>query len=209
MLDVVNESTAAAPVDPSLGERISDPRRVRALAHPVRLDLMDALADGELTATECAELTGETVANCSYHLRTLAKYGYIVAGTRRGREKPWRLASRGRDIRPDLDDPTSVAAVRVMADLALDRSVDQAKAWFDRMAEEDAEWVDSSTITTTTTWATAEEFAAISRVLQHVTEHLRGRNDDPTLRPVGARPIQVLGVAAVDLAHEARERRRT
>jgi len=169
---------------------------------------MDALGDGELTATECAEITGETVANCSYHLRTLAKYGYIVAGARRGREKPWRLVSRGRDIRPDLEDPSSVVAVRVMADLALDRAVDQAKAWFDRMAVEDPAWVDSSTITTTTTWATAEEFAAISSVLQHVAEHLGGRNDDPTLRPVGARPIQVLAVAAVDLAHERREGRR-
>jgi DNA-binding transcriptional ArsR family regulator len=207
---MVNEpTTPAPPIDDSLGERISDPRRVRALAHPVRLDLMDALGDGELTATECAEITGETVANCSYHLRTLAKYGYIVAGTRRGREKPWQLVSRSRDIRPDLDDPTSVAAVRVMAELALDRSVDHAKAWFAEMTNEDPEWIDSSTITTTSTWATVEEFAAISSVLQHITEHLRGRNDDPTLRPAGARPIQVLGVAAVDVAHETREARRT
>lgn len=206
---LVNAPPTPPPAaDDSLGERITDARRVRALAHPVRLDLLEVLGDGERTATECAEATGETVANCSYHLRTLAKYGYIVAGTPRGREKPWRLVSRSRDIRPDHDDPTSVAAVRAMADLALDRAIDHAKSWLDRIADEDAQWVDASTISTTTTWATVEEFAAISSALQHITEHLRGRNEEPALRPPGARPIMVLGVTAVDHVHEARAARR-
>ena len=52
----------------------SDPATMRALAHPLRLDLLDLLGDGPLTATQCAEATGESVASCAYHLGTLAKY---------------------------------------------------------------------------------------------------------------------------------------
>ena len=72
--------------------RITDPQRIRALTHPLRLELMDVLAEeGAATATRCAELTGESVASCSFHLRMLAKYGYIEPAERTGREKPWRL----------------------------------------------------------------------------------------------------------------------
>ena len=36
---------------------LQDPRDIRALAHPARMAIIDALASGdELTATECAEL---------------------------------------------------------------------------------------------------------------------------------------------------------
>ena len=58
---------------------ISEPERVRALAHPLRLALLDFLEDGgEATATRCAEATGESVASCSFHLRILAKYGFMA-----------------------------------------------------------------------------------------------------------------------------------
>jgi hypothetical protein len=39
--------------------RLQDPRDIRAPAHPARMAIIDALASGdELTATECAGLTG-------------------------------------------------------------------------------------------------------------------------------------------------------
>ena len=45
-------------------------------------------------ATRCAEALDESVANCSYLLNTLAKYGYVEqAPGGQGREKPWRMAS--------------------------------------------------------------------------------------------------------------------
>ena len=48
------------------------------MAHPVRLRLLAELADlGQATATELAERTGESPANCSWHLRQLARYGFI------------------------------------------------------------------------------------------------------------------------------------
>ena len=67
---------------------------LRALAHPLRWQLIDLLdSTGQATATQCAEALGETVASCAYHLSILGKYGYArqVAG-HAGREKPWELA---------------------------------------------------------------------------------------------------------------------
>jgi hypothetical protein len=45
--------------------------RLRALAHPLRWKLFDIVfREGTATATRCAELTGESVASCSYHPAT-------------------------------------------------------------------------------------------------------------------------------------------
>ena len=63
---------------------LTDPAAVRALAHPARLVVIDALYDGEvLTATECAERAGVTPSAMSYHLRALEKAGLVVRARRR------------------------------------------------------------------------------------------------------------------------------
>ncbi len=74
---------------------ISDPRTMRALAHPVRLALLEALRrEGPLTATRAAELLDDSPGNMSWHLQTLAKYGFVEeAGGGRGRSRPWRVVS--------------------------------------------------------------------------------------------------------------------
>ncbi len=68
---------------------------MRALAHPLRLRIREILDDeGPLTATQLAERIGESPANCSFHLRTLAKYGFIEeAEGGKGRNRPWRMSS--------------------------------------------------------------------------------------------------------------------
>jgi predicted transcriptional regulator len=76
--------------------QLTDPRAMRALAHPLRLDLLVALNHGPLTATECAERVDESPQSCSYHLRTLAKYGFVEpAEASNGKERPWRKVARG------------------------------------------------------------------------------------------------------------------
>lgn len=71
---------------------LSDPRALRAVAHPARLAILELLQQREsATATECAEYAGLSPSACSYHLRTLAKWGLVEeAGGGRGRERPWR-----------------------------------------------------------------------------------------------------------------------
>lgn len=191
-------------MDESQTTRISDPVRIRALTHPLRLELLDVLGDGPATATECAAATGESVASCSFHLRTLAKYGFIEPAERRGREKPWRLTSPGRDIRPDEDEPESLRAVGEIAQLYVEHAAETIRQWLAAMTQESSEWYQASTITGASFWATAEELAEFGQVVQNLASPFRDRDDDPSLRPEGARPISLFAAAHVDVVKERR-----
>jgi DNA-binding transcriptional ArsR family regulator len=81
---------------------ISDPKAIRALAHPLRLDLLQVLgASGPATAAQCGRVLGASQASCSFHLRQLAKYGFVEdAGPGRDRrERQWRVAHPGLSVR--------------------------------------------------------------------------------------------------------------
>ena len=71
---------------------------LRALAHPLRVEIMNELSDfGPATASMLAERLGESSGATSYHLRQLAKHDIIVEDTERGsgRERWWRMAPGG------------------------------------------------------------------------------------------------------------------
>lgn len=83
--------------------RLTDPRAMRALAHPTRLRILDYLyAHGPATATQCAAIVGESPSDCSYHLRTLARWGFVEGLPARGRQRPWRPVAR--NIRWTVED---------------------------------------------------------------------------------------------------------
>jgi DNA-binding transcriptional ArsR family regulator len=91
--------------------RFENPRSIRALAHPARMAIIDALAAGdELTATQCAELTGLSPSATAYHLKLLERYGLAETASPRSdrRERPWRAARR--HIQADLDTSTPATA---------------------------------------------------------------------------------------------------
>jgi len=68
---------------------------VRALAHPLRVTLLDLLRfDGPSTATLLAQRVGESSGATSYHLRQLARHGYVEEARRDGRERWWRYHER-------------------------------------------------------------------------------------------------------------------
>lgn len=79
-------------------KQITDPQALRALAHPIRLKLLELLTvDGPATGKTLAGLTGESTASVSYHVGQLAKWGLVepAVDLARGRERPWRATSRG------------------------------------------------------------------------------------------------------------------
>lgn len=180
-------------------QRISDPERIRALAHPVRLELLDYLGEVEdATATQCAERIGESVASCSFHLRMLEKYGYIERAEKRGREKPWRVIPGGYDLRPSDDLPSSVTAVAEVAALHMVRETERVHAYLARLGQEPPEWMNASTITSGSFWATAEEAAQYSEDLRQLSQRFAGRSDNPALRPEGARQVRMFGTVNPD-----------
>ncbi|GGS85396.1 ArsR/SmtB family transcription factor [Nonomuraea spiralis] len=72
---------------------VLDAKGLRALAHPVRVQLVDLLRKhGPSTATRLAEHLGVNSGTASYHLRRLGAAGFVEEDTERGnaRERWWR-----------------------------------------------------------------------------------------------------------------------
>ncbi|MGG7612345.1 ArsR/SmtB family transcription factor [Streptomyces sp. ZG43] len=71
-----------------------NPAALKALTHPLRVRLLGLLrTEGPATASELAATTGETSASTSYHLRVLARHGFVSeAPARDARERRWQAA---------------------------------------------------------------------------------------------------------------------
>lgn len=182
------------------GEQVvTDPVRIRALAHPVRLELLDYLDEaGSATATECAAAIGASVASCSYHLRTLAKHGYIEQVSRPGREKPWKVVSRSRSQAIDPNVPGSVHAVAATAALEADRQLNRIQSWLRRAPELPPEDVNVSTVFGAGFYATHEEITEFREGLWKLAERFEGRLENPELRPEGAVAARLFAVLNVE-----------
>ena len=87
--------------------RITQDTELEALAHPLRLELLEhLLAAGPATASACARAVGDTPSNCSYHLRVLARAALVGEdASPDGRERPWRALVTGFDTPADAGEP--------------------------------------------------------------------------------------------------------
>lgn len=141
---------------------VTDPRALRALAHPLRLALLDhLLAFGPRTASECAEVVGSTPSNCSYHLRALARFGLVEAvEAEDGRERPWQSTATGLAF-GRTDDPGFRLGADTAERLLADRQIDDEAALAHRaLAQRDdqpEEWRDASMLSAYALRLTAEE----------------------------------------------------
>lgn len=80
---------------PPTRKHVRDVETLRALAHPLRLRLLGLLrVAGPATASELARQVGESSGSTSYHLRQLARYGFVVEDEEQPskRERRWRAA---------------------------------------------------------------------------------------------------------------------
>lgn len=178
---------------------ISDPVRIRALAHPVRLELLDYLDEaGQATATECAGVLGESVASCSYHLRMLNKHGYIEQVARPGREKPWKVVSHSRSSVIDRNAPGSVHAVSAIATIFVHRQLDRIQSWLQRAPQLPVDDIDVSTVTGSSFYATHDEIRQFREDLWELARRFDGRWQDPEQRPLGSVPVQLFAAMNID-----------
>jgi hypothetical protein len=182
---------------------LTDPKAIRALAHPVRWALLDALGQaGTLTATQASEMLGESPANCAFHLRTLAKYGFVEeAGGGRGRERPWRQTYNGMSWRTRTDDPEASAAAEALERVWLDSSLTRARNGLTAMARWPKGLEDSLGATTTRMYVTPAEadelYTEISEVFERVvgSRHRFTDRRDPKRRPADAVPVEFVLMA--------------
>jgi hypothetical protein len=175
----------------------ADPKALRALAHPLRWKLLDLIgSEDSATATRCAEVLGESVASCSYHLGILGKYGYIEpVSDQAGREKPWRLASWRQMFDPQGLDVDGKLAAEAAAEAFLDHELARIKARMRSGSLEPTVW--QPRFEGMTTWLTEAEFTALKEQLRSVLEPFGSRSEDPGLRPAGSREARLFYAASV------------
>jgi hypothetical protein len=191
------------------GERVdlTDPKAMRALAHPLRWALLEVLAQaGTLTATQASEMLNESPANCAFHLRTLAKYGFVEeAGGGKGRERPWRRTydtlSWGR--RPD--DPGTTIAAQALDQVWIDRLLNRARRSLTSTGSWPEDLGDAMGTSSSRLYVTPAEarrlYAEISEAFSRLSEvpDIASRRD-PERRPADAFPVEfvLLGYPILD-----------
>ncbi len=92
--------------------------QIKVLTHPLRLSILRELrANGPATATALGKRLGESSGSTSYHLRQLAKHGFVeeVPDSGDGRDRWWRPALEGHYVDPSrfVHDPEQRAIVSV------------------------------------------------------------------------------------------------
>jgi DNA-binding transcriptional ArsR family regulator len=194
---------AAGEGDPAAARpsyrRLSDPRELQALAHPVRLGIMELLTvDGPLTATELADRLDETPANCSWHLRKLAEHSFVEeAGGGIGRQRPWRVRQVGLAW-DDVDaTPGKRRAGRALEEMLMQRQVARYhQARVQLVDDGDLDWADAATSTEYATWLTVDELDALNLEIRAVLERYVDRLLDPASRPGGSRLCELVAWGA-------------
>lgn len=179
---------------------LRDPRAFRALAHPVRIELLGLLRrEGPLTASAAGRRIGESSGSASYHLRQLARFGLVEeAGAGRGRERPWRATSHFTSwpnvaATPELADASQVLELVVLA-----RHVEAIERWIARRRDDEPEWQGAAAFGDSLLYLTADELAELRDALARLAEPYLERLERLDARPPGSRAVTFLQVAFPD-----------
>lgn len=181
---------------PDPTDAVLDAKGLRALAHPVRVQLLGLLRHhGPSTATRLAERMGLTSGATSYHLRQLAAAGFVEEESGRGnaRERWWRSVHRSTSLNDQElieREPEAVMAYTQSVAAAHTLQTQRVLAEFPTMPRAWREAFDLSD------WAlrlTPEETTALRRELVAVIT--RYRQDSPEAAasaPAAARRVSVV-----------------
>jgi predicted ArsR family transcriptional regulator len=146
-----------------------------------------------MTATAVGEQIGESPTTCSFHLRQLAKYGFVEeAGGGRGRARPWRLTSIGMRI-SSSDDPETMLAASAVNRLFRERTLARYSAWQETKATYPRMWRDAANDSEYIRYLTVGELEQLNEELAAVLkDRFIERLTNPATRPPGAVPVELL-----------------
>lgn len=178
---------------------VTDPRMMRALAHPARLAIMDILRrEGPSSATELAPRVGISPSAASWHLRHLAGFGLVRDGEPHpdGRARRWESAVRG--FRFDIPDAAADAEQRTAARTLMREMMVHGQALLAQWLTDvepglDGEWGQGAAVSNTRVVVDAAELAAILDGIEEVLAPYAMR--DPAQRPAGSRSVRLLRYA--------------
>jgi DNA-binding transcriptional ArsR family regulator len=180
--------------DERFGQPISDIGALRALAHAGRYAMLEHLQEqGPATATECAAITGLSPSACSYHLRLLARHGFVArdeAGSEDGRERRWRAVVTNWRSDPDAaDDPAEGKALdATLGRVMLASSQEKVLAWLDAGSRE-PEWQRAALFSNATIVVTVDELAAVGAAVMEVLAPYLHTTRPLDVAPEGARQV--------------------
>lgn len=121
--------------------RITDPRALKAVAHPLRARLLGSLrVDGPQTASQMGRRMGESSGSMSYHLRVLAQYGFIEETPQQpnARDRRWQARHHYTSWNDAdfVDNPEGMEALRALRHRQLSNVINGTR----RFEEERESW---------------------------------------------------------------------
>lgn len=179
---------------------LTDPRAIRALAHPARLLVIERLYAGEIaTSTELADAAGLSPSAMSYHLRALEKYGIVERAQNVGdaRQHPWRALGTSLTIRSANPRGTK-AAEGALLDTMLSVEQRAIATFIAHQGDEPAQWRDGLHINSSALQLTPDELASLTASLDAATAAYQARERvDP---PADSRRVRltILTIPVVD-----------
>jgi DNA-binding transcriptional ArsR family regulator len=181
------------PLKNPMGDfEITDPRAMRALAHPVRLSILTHLQrHGPDTATGLAPHVGATPSVTSWHLRHLAGFGLVLeADSPDRRQRFWKAASRG--FRYEMpDDDEGRAAGQLLREAMHRANLEQIGAWTqDQAPRLEGAWERVAGSANTRITVTAEEAADLLGAVERLLAPYVHRPEADA--PEGARSLRYL-----------------
>ncbi|CAM5562584.1 MULTISPECIES: ArsR/SmtB family transcription factor [Streptomyces] len=190
--------TAERPEGPDIyaDAVVLDAKGLRALAHPVRVQLVGVLRKhGPSTATRLAERLGVNSGTASYHLRQLGAAGFVEEDTERGnaRERWWRSVHRTiRFSYPELAEREPDAALAYLQSVAAIHTL-RTQQTLNGLQTVPRAWRGTFDMSDWDLRLTPEETIALDRELKDVIA--RYRRDDPdsaASAPEGAERVAVI-----------------
>jgi DNA-binding transcriptional ArsR family regulator len=175
--------------------RPMDAAQLRALAHPLRLQLLQVLhAEGPATASQLGRRLGESSGATSYHLRALHRAGMVEeAEQRNARERWWQRTPQRlmipNSVPPDASDAERAelkAAHAQIESILVDRDENALGRWMEIRYDLPLEWQDAQWIGNSRMWATADQVRQFVETVLESIEPLRTapQSDDPERREV-------------------------
>jgi DNA-binding transcriptional ArsR family regulator len=169
--------------DPRVSGRVLDAGALKALAHPLRFQLVELLIElGPSTASELGRQVGESSGSTSYHLRQLAKQGLIEEASELGtaRDRYWRAVRGGWTIDgfDVLERPETRDDAQTVLDEVLRARLHRLRRWHANASQWGDDWVSSTVEMTGRFRLTREELSALSEELIAVIDRYRDLQSD-------------------------------
>jgi DNA-binding transcriptional ArsR family regulator len=167
--------------------------QLRALAHPLRLQLLHLLhADGPATASQLAHRLGESSGSTSYHLRALHRAGFLEETEPLNRRERWWKRVPGGPMIPNSIPPQASESERLELQAAharlegifVDRDEKALRRWNEIRYDLPLEWQDTQWISAMRIWGTLAEIRDFVATVVDLAEPLtKPRDDEDSARP--------------------------